>query len=161
MRRELRFVMSKILAVPPAQSQLQPVSGRSGLPGVGHVLEYIRDPLALMQKHWDRYGEVSWFSMVGRRWVAVLGPDACQEVLQNKDRAFVNGDGWSVLIGPFFHASRIPSTFSTRRSIRRSTPGLPPTDSAPTRRSRRSLSISPPTFSWVARKGLPRARFPR
>lgn len=103
MRRELRFVMSKILAVPPAQSQLQPVLGRSGLPGVGHVLEYIRDPLALMQKNWDRYGEVSWFSMVGRRWVAVLGPDACQEVLQNKDRAFVNGDGWSVLIGPFFH----------------------------------------------------------
>ncbi|XGU19451.1 cytochrome P450 [Rhodococcus sp. 3Y1] len=40
-----------------------------------------------MQKRWDRYGEVSWFSMAGRRWVAALGPDACQEVLQNKDRA--------------------------------------------------------------------------
>ena len=95
--------MSKILAAPPIRSQLRPISGNSGLPGIGQTFEYIRDPLALMQKRWDRYGEVSWFSMAGRRWVAALGPDACQEVLQNKDRAFVNSDGWSVLIGPFFH----------------------------------------------------------
>ncbi|NHP12245.1 cytochrome P450 [Rhodococcus sp. IC4_135] len=95
--------MSKILARPPMNSQLQPISGRSGLPLVGHALAYIRDPLALMQENWDRFGEVSWFSMVGRKWIAVLGPDACQEVLQNKDRAFVSSDGWSVLIGPFFH----------------------------------------------------------
>lgn len=102
-RTGVEVIVSKILARPPAHSQLHPVSGRSGLPFVGHALEYIRDPLALMQENWDRYGEVSWFSMVGRRWIAVLGPDACQEVLQNKDRAFVNSDGWSVLIGPFFH----------------------------------------------------------
>ncbi|MGW6656618.1 cytochrome P450 [Rhodococcus sp. NPDC055024] len=95
--------MPKILARPPMNSPLHPISGRSGLPLVGHALAYIRDPLALMQENWDRFGEVSWFSMVGRRWIAVLGPDACQEVLQNKDRAFVNSDGWSVLIGPFFH----------------------------------------------------------
>ena len=95
--------MTKLLADPPAHSRLRPVAGRAGPPIVGHVLDYIRDPLALMQDQWDRYGEVSWFSMIGRRWIAVLGPDACQEVLQNKDRAFANGDGWSVLIGPFFH----------------------------------------------------------
>ncbi len=103
MQTEGRYVMSKILAAPPIRSQLRPISGNSGLPGIGQTFEYIRDPLALMQKRWDRYGEVSWFSMAGRRWVAALGPDACQEVLQNKDRAFVNSDGWSVLIGPFFH----------------------------------------------------------
>ncbi|TWH25130.1 cytochrome P450 [Rhodococcus rhodochrous J45] len=95
--------MTRILAAPPAHSHLRPVPGRSGIPGIGHVLEYIRDPLAMMQKHWDRYGEVSCFSAAGRRWISVLGPDACQEVLQNKDRAFANGDGWSALIGPFFH----------------------------------------------------------
>ena len=95
--------MTKILAAPPADSQLQPIPGHAGPPLVGHALEYIRDPLTMMQKRWDTYGEVSWFTMIGRRWVAVLGPDACQEVLQNKDRAFVNSDGWSALIGPFFH----------------------------------------------------------
>ena len=73
------------------------------MPVVGHTLNYIRDPLALFQQRWNKYGEVSWMTMAGKRWITVLGPDACQEVLQNKDRAFVNSDGWSLLIGPFFH----------------------------------------------------------
>lgn len=54
--------MSKTLAVPPIRSRLRPISGNSGLPGIGQTLKYIRDSLELMQKRWDRYGEVSWFS---------------------------------------------------------------------------------------------------
>ncbi|MCZ4278090.1 cytochrome P450 [Rhodococcoides yunnanense] len=95
--------MTRVLAAPPAESRLQAVSGDGGLPVVGHTLNYIRDPLALFQQRWNKYGEVSWMTMAGKRWITVLGPDACQEVLQNKDRAFVNSDGWSLLIGPFFH----------------------------------------------------------
>ncbi len=57
-------VMTKLLADPPTQSGLRPVAGRPGLPLVGQVLAYIRDPLALMQRQWDRYGEISWFSML-------------------------------------------------------------------------------------------------
>ena len=94
--------MTRVLAAPPAESRLQAVSGDGGLPVVGHTLNYIRDPLALFQQRWNKYGEVSWMTMAGKRWITVLGPDACQEVLQNKDRAFVNSDGWSLLIGPFF-----------------------------------------------------------
>ncbi|MDJ0395085.1 cytochrome P450 [Rhodococcus sp. G-MC3] len=95
--------MARILAAPPAGSLLEPVSGDGGLPLVGHTLEYIRDPLTLFRSRWDTYGDVSWLTMAGQRWITVLGPDACQEVLQNKDKAFVNSDGWSLLIGPFFH----------------------------------------------------------
>ena len=95
--------MSKLLAAPPADSNLDAVSGDGGLPLVGHTLEYIRDPLALFRSRWDKYGDVSWLTMAGQRWITVLGPDACQQVLQNKDKAFVNSDGWSLLIGPFFH----------------------------------------------------------
>lgn len=96
--------MPKVLAAPPPpQSTLQPISGNAGFPVIGHSLDYFRDPMGLLQSRWDRYGPVSWLSMAGKRWVTVLGPDGCQTVLQNKDRAFVNSDGWSVLIGPFFH----------------------------------------------------------
>lgn len=95
--------MSRILAAPPADSRLEAVSGDGGLPVVGHTLEYIKDPLALFGRRWEKYGEVSWLTMAGQRWITVLGPDACQQVLQNKDKAFVNSDGWSLLIGPFFH----------------------------------------------------------
>ncbi|MGA9872682.1 MAG: cytochrome P450 [Rhodococcus sp. (in: high G+C Gram-positive bacteria)] len=95
--------MAHILAAPPARSTLNPVAGDGGMPLIGHTLEYIRDPLALFRSRWEKYGEVSWLTMAGKRWITVLGPDACQEVLQNKDKAFVNSDGWSLLIGPFFH----------------------------------------------------------
>ncbi|MEW1883197.1 cytochrome P450 [Rhodococcus sp. NPDC080181] len=95
--------MARALAAPPADSALQPVFGDGGLPVVGHTLEYIRDPLKLLGSRWDKYGEVSWMTMAGQKWITVLGPDACQQVLQNADKAFANGDGWSLLIGPFFH----------------------------------------------------------
>ncbi|MBW4781082.1 cytochrome P450 [Rhodococcus fascians] len=95
--------MARALAAPPADSTLQPVFGDGGLPVVGHTLEYIRDPLKLLGSRWDKYGEVSWMTMAGQKWITVLGPDACQQVLQNADKAFANGDGWSLLIGPFFH----------------------------------------------------------
>ncbi|MBY4131637.1 cytochrome P450 [Rhodococcus fascians] len=95
--------MARALAAPPEDSTLAPVFGDGGLPVVGHTLEYIRDPLKLLGSRWDKYGEVSWMTMAGQKWITVLGPDACQQVLQNADKAFANGDGWSLLIGPFFH----------------------------------------------------------
>ncbi|MBY6414150.1 cytochrome P450 [Rhodococcus sp. BP-252] len=95
--------MARMLAAPPADSQLDAVRGDGGVPIVGHTLEYMRDPLKLFGSRWEKYGDVSWLTMAGQRWITVLGPDACQEVLQNKDKAFVNSDGWSLLIGPFFH----------------------------------------------------------
>jgi cytochrome P450 len=95
--------MSKMLATPPADTGLDPVPGDSGMPVIGYMLDYIRDPLGHFRTRWSKYGEVSWATMAGQKWVIVLGPDACQEVLQNKDKAFVNSDGWSKLIGPFFH----------------------------------------------------------
>ncbi|SNS96976.1 cytochrome P450 [Rhodococcoides kyotonense] len=95
--------MARVLAAPPANSHLDGVYGDGGLPLVGHSLEYMRDPLDLFRRRWEKYGDVSWMTVAGQRWITVLGPDACQEVLQNKDKAFANGDGWSLLIGPFFH----------------------------------------------------------
>ncbi|MGZ5402963.1 MAG: cytochrome P450 [Aeromicrobium sp.] len=73
-----------------------------GLPLIGHTLEYIRDPQALFQKHWDAYGPVSTIGMLGKPWVMLLGPDACEAALRNADKAFANEPGWSFLVGPFF-----------------------------------------------------------
>ncbi|MFZ2176477.1 MAG: cytochrome P450, partial [Rhodococcus sp. (in: high G+C Gram-positive bacteria)] len=77
--------------------------GSAGLPLVGHSLSYVRDPLGMLGRRAQRFGPISWFGMLGERWVTMLGPDACQAVLQNKDKAFVSGEGWNILIGPVFH----------------------------------------------------------
>jgi cytochrome P450 len=74
-----------------------------GLPFVGRSLEYARDPMALFRKQWETYGPVSPMSMVGPdRWVMLLGPDACEAALRNRDKAFANGPAWTYLVGPFF-----------------------------------------------------------
>ncbi len=76
--------------------------GTSGLPFVGHTLEYVRDPQALFQNRWDEYGPVSRIGMLGKPWAMLLGPDACEAALRNGDKAFASGPGWSFLVGPFF-----------------------------------------------------------
>jgi cytochrome P450 len=74
---------------------------KSKVPLIGSSLAYMHDPLTLMRQLYDREGPVATVPMPGRKAVFVLGPDACGTVLQNGDKAFVNG--WEYLVGPFFH----------------------------------------------------------
>ncbi|HUS64347.1 MAG TPA: cytochrome P450 [Kofleriaceae bacterium] len=91
------------LAPAPAGSALEPVLGNAGLPVVGHTMALFGEPLALMRHRYDTYGPVSWTHMMGRRFVYLLGPDASEVALRNRDRAFASGPGWEFWIGPFFH----------------------------------------------------------
>ena len=77
------------------------VRAKSAVPVIGGSLAYMHDPLTLMRQLYARHGPVAPVSMPGARAAFVLGPDACGAVLQNGDKAFVNG--WELLIGPFFH----------------------------------------------------------
>lgn len=77
--------------------------GDHGLPLLGRVTAYAKDPVALMRHQWDTYGPVSPFPFLGQTFVMLLGPDACEEALRNADKAFANGPAWGRLVGPFFH----------------------------------------------------------
>ncbi|MEU4219530.1 cytochrome P450 [Actinoplanes sp. NPDC026623] len=77
------------------------VRAKSKVPLVGGPLAYMHDPLTLMRQLYARHGPVAPVPMPGRTTAFVLGPDACGSVLQNGDKAFVNG--WEFLVGPFFH----------------------------------------------------------
>ncbi|WAL68322.1 cytochrome P450 [Amycolatopsis cynarae] len=94
--------MGKVLATSPRNSTLRPIPGDPGLPFIGYTHRYMRDPVALWRERYDRYGPVSWFGSFGSRFVSLLGPDACEVALINRDKAFSNGGGWRYLIGPFF-----------------------------------------------------------
>lgn len=101
----------------PAPSRQIP--GDRGLPVIGHTLEYIRDPLEVFRRRWEQYGPVSFFSGMGTRWVTLLGPDACEAALHNKDRAFANGDAWRLLVGPFFDRGLMLLDFDEHLAHRR------------------------------------------
>ncbi len=78
------------------------IRAKAAVPVIGGSLAYMHDPLEFMRQLHDRHGAVAPVAMPGGGpAVFVLGPDACGAVLQNGDKAFVNG--WELLVGPFFH----------------------------------------------------------
>ncbi|MFI5541713.1 cytochrome P450 [Nocardia sp. NPDC051900] len=91
-----------VLAEPPVGSNLLPVLGDPGAPLVGHSLRLLIDPLVGARNALDKYGEVSWTNIFGRRAVTVLGPAALEVVWSNKDKVFSSEKGWEYWIGPFF-----------------------------------------------------------
>ena len=92
---------------------------RRTIPYLGHTLAYIADPLAMMADQYDRHGPVSEAMFVGRKWTLLLGPDACQAALLNRDKAFSNRGGWNYLVGPFFDRGLMLLDFEEHHRHRR------------------------------------------
>ncbi len=90
-----------------------------GLPWIGQILDYQRDPIGLYRRHWEHYGPVAPAYTLGKTTVMLLGPDACGEALQNKEKAFANKPAWSQLVGPFFHGGLMLIDFDEHRDHRR------------------------------------------
>src|SRR5882724_7960656 len=57
-------VSARALATPPAGSGLQPVMGDTGPPIVGRSFSAFADTLGSARRRYERFGPVSWSSMV-------------------------------------------------------------------------------------------------
>ncbi len=90
-----------VLAEPPAGSGLEPVMGERGLPLMGKTLTLIRDGFHVAGGMQEKYGDVFWSRAFATDIVWAIGPDAVQEVLQNKGKVY-SQSGWEYFIGPFF-----------------------------------------------------------
>ena len=90
------------LALPPAGSGLKPVMGERGLPGIGKSLEFIREGESAGIRMAQKHGGIYWNRSFGTSIVWVVGPEAIQEVAQNKGKIY-SQDGWVYFIGPFFN----------------------------------------------------------
>jgi len=107
------------LAEPPAGSGLVAVMGEPGVPLVGQTLTVLHDALGFSRRVHRRFGTVSWANVLGAPMVLVLGPDAIETVLANRDRAFANKEGWEYVIGPFFERGVMLMDFEEHRHHRR------------------------------------------
>jgi cytochrome P450 len=92
----------KVLAVPPAGSGLKPVLGNSGLPLLGHIVEFFRTGPDFSVHLYQKYGPVFFSDVPLLGGAVVLGPDANQAVFTNKNKDF-SQEGWHPVIGPFFN----------------------------------------------------------
>jgi cytochrome P450 len=75
--------------------------GESGPPLIGKTLGFMRQGPVLALEQGERFGPVSWSNVLGMKMVLVLGPEASQVVLVNKDKDY-SQSGWEWFIGPFF-----------------------------------------------------------
>lgn len=93
--------------------------GDKGLPLFGRLFEYAKDPVALMRHQWESYGPVSPLNVLFSDAVMLLGPDACEEALRNKDKAFANEPAWGKIVGPFFNRGLMLLDFEEHHGHRR------------------------------------------
>jgi len=100
-------------------TKLHAIPGDAGLPVIGNSLKWLKSPLEYMRQRYETYGEVSWSNAFGIRLVLMLGPDAAQFVLMNRDNVFSNEHGWTYFIGPFFHRGVMLLDFDEHRHHRR------------------------------------------
>ncbi|QFZ24626.1 cytochrome P450 [Saccharothrix syringae] len=103
----------------PAGSGLKTVPGDAGWPVLGHTLASVRDPLAWGRSRLARHGPVSWSCGFGRRLVSLVGPEAAEVVLRNRDRAFAAGPAWDYFLGPFFRGGLLSLDFEEHLRQRR------------------------------------------
>ncbi|MFN3713143.1 MAG: cytochrome P450 [Alcanivoracaceae bacterium] len=111
----VQYASARPLSPVPTGSSLKPVPGDAGLPLIGLSLAFMRDPITLMRARYDQYGPVSWASLFGIRMVQMIGPDANEFVLRNRDELFSNHQGWDYFIGKFFHRGIMLLDFEEHR----------------------------------------------
>jgi cytochrome P450 len=110
---------TRALADPPPGSGLRPIPGDYGLPIIGHAIPAMTDNLDFARRRFTRYGPVQWSGLLGRRVVMVIGPEATEEVLTDRDKVFSAQRGYDFLIGPFFHGGILLRDFEEHRYHRR------------------------------------------
>ncbi len=85
-----------------ARPNVRHIPGADGLPIVGTLPAQLRDPPAYARRMVDRYGRVFRTRMFGRHWVILIGPEANELVLFDRDKVFSSELGWGPMLDRVF-----------------------------------------------------------
>ena len=95
------------------------IPGEYGLPVVGNSMKLIKDSRGFSQYMADRYGPVHRSSAFMRKTVVMLGPEANEFVLMDRDRNFSSEGGWNPLLGHLFPNGLMLRDFDNHRAHRK------------------------------------------
>ncbi|MEM7135633.1 MAG: cytochrome P450 [Myxococcota bacterium] len=99
----------------PANRDLKHLPGEYGLPLVGKTLDMVRDPNAMFDRHFRRYGPVSRISITGNKCTLLIHPDHAQRVLLDREKNFSIKKGWESVMADFFEGGLVMRDFEEHR----------------------------------------------
>jgi len=95
------------------------IPGEDGWPIVGNTFSALRDPVRHAEEMYQKYGPVYRDSLFGVRSVAMLGPEANELVLFDRDKNFSSSHGWGFLLDRLFPRGLMLMDFEEHRLHRR------------------------------------------
>ena len=103
----------------PSEDQLARIPGESGIPIFGTTLKVIKDPIGFGKYMFDRYGSVYRTYSFGKQNVMLLGADATEMVMFNKDKIFSSEQGWGPVLNNLFPRGLMLMDFERHRADRK------------------------------------------
>ncbi|MFM7027129.1 MAG: cytochrome P450 [Chakrabartia sp.] len=100
-------------------SATDPIPGTDGLPLVGTTFEQLKDPHAFTRKMAATYGPIYRTRSFGGRTVTLLGPDANELLLFDRDKVFSSEQGWGPVLNLLFPRGLMLMDFEQHRVHRR------------------------------------------
>src|SRR5215813_8948946 len=95
------------------------IPGENGWPIIGNTLAALKDPVGHIQAMYLKHGPVYRDSLFGVRSVAMLGPEANELVLFDRDRNFSSSHGWGYLLDRLFPRGLMLMDFDEHRLHRK------------------------------------------
>ena len=100
-------------------SSLKAIPGERGWPFVGNTFEVLKDPLAFTRKMVAKHGPVYRNNSFGGDSVVLLGPDANELVLFDKEKNFSSEQGWGPVLNLVFPRGLMLMDFEKHRADRK------------------------------------------
>ena len=103
----------------PTEADLAHIPGEAGYPLVGHTLTQLKDPHAFTRRMVETYGRVYKVKSFGGWNVALIGADASELVLFNRDKIFSSEQGWGPILDQLFPRGLMLMDFDHHRADRK------------------------------------------
>ena len=103
----------------PDDRTIDAIPGEDGWPVFGTVFEQLRDPPAFAQRMVAKYGKVWRNRSFGGRHVALIGPEANELVMFDRDKIFSSEQGWGPVLNLLFPRGLMLMDFDAHRADRK------------------------------------------
>ncbi|APG63380.1 cytochrome P450 [Sphingorhabdus lutea] len=104
---------------PPSLKDIEHIPGETGLPLIGNTFAVLADPIGFGNKMQANYGKIYRNRAFGQNTVMLLGPDANELVLFDRNKLFSNEQGWGPVLNLLFPRGLMLMDFDHHRMDRK------------------------------------------